>query len=407
MEGAFKVFIEKSGHLFLRNVKLILLTIKLLKGDSLQTISPALGELHGIPQKFGQHLTLYPIEVKSYFEELCANGGIENINIEKQLNLKGIEFNSQKLVAKASIGQVYLVSTNSMNLAVKVKYTKIEQKIKSDYKFIKSFLKFLIIFPIKTQSLKSYLDNIYIKLQEECDYIKERMAQEKASLAFSNKIEGIKVPQVYTNFSDKDIIVSEWIDGKPLYHFMGEAGEEERIKVFSLFFFFQISIIMRTLLVHADPHGGNFLVIPQDNVLVVLDYGCMVSLSIRQKDALIRLILGEYSGEHELYSDLIILGVSNHTLVEYENVLGDIVGIFLEPFYCNDYYDFENWRLQYKLNTLLSSRTWNKPLELPTNVLFIIRMFQGLYFLARDFNIKFNWYQGLRKLIEKEEKSNE
>ncbi len=101
----------------------------------------------------------------------------------------------------------------------------------------------------------------------------------------------------------------------------------------------------------------------------------------------------------ELKQDLIILGFDKNTLAYYDDILGEIVTILLEPFYCAEPYDFADWRLHYKINTLLASRGWDEPFEIPARLSGVIRMFHGLYYYARKYRICFNWHDSLRSVL--------
>ncbi|HWI55516.1 MAG TPA: AarF/UbiB family protein, partial [Desulfobacteria bacterium] len=123
-----------------RVLKLFSLLRGLIKND-FQTAAGLMGEMHGLPQKLGQHFTLYPgQQYQEYFDRLCAGGRQEDIPVGDILNSLGIDFDKADVYAQASIGQVYRVETNARELAVKIRYTGVEKRISTDFKVLKTLL---------------------------------------------------------------------------------------------------------------------------------------------------------------------------------------------------------------------------------------------------------------------------
>ncbi|GAW93990.1 ABC transporter [Calderihabitans maritimus] len=372
---------------------------KALQSTSYDEISATLGKLHGFPQKAGQHLTLYLTDRFQSFYQLYNQGKPEPIRIHDLLKEAGIcdGIEDIALAAQASIGQVYRLRYKNKEYAVKVKYEGIERKIRSDFSLVSFVLFCLKFFPFFNPAVIEVADSIRRKLLEECDYIKEAYSQQLLGELLS-KEKDILIPRVESQFCNDKLLVNEWISGTPLHEFLKQETAAQKQWFLRTYLHFVGRSIVEGL-IHADPHPGNFLIVNEKGApkLAVLDFGCMVELTNQEKGALIRLLLGEYQNEDELIEDLRILGFTETTLTEYQPVLGDIVSILLEPFYYDGEYDFRHWRMQYKLNTILSSRPWKEPLSPPAKVIYVMRVFHGLYFYARSNDLKINWYRGVRQ----------
>ena len=377
-----------------RAIKLFSLFRDIIKND-FQSASTLMGEMHGFPQKIGQHLTLYPgNQNNQYFQNLYDTSKIENIPVYRILKALKVDYRKVETCAQASIGQVYRVETDTQSLAVKVKYPKVEKKINSDFKLLRILMWPTKYLPLKNSNLLPLIEQLRLMLLSECDYKKEAEIQKRFHSLFDNK-NTIFVPEVYDY--NNHAIVSSWVAGGSLTDYPGAV--EPRFVLFYLEFILQS--LTRLGMIHADPHPGNFILTGNsDNFgMAVIDFGSVASFNPNEAKAVTRLLLGDYEDELRLASDLRILGVSGEVLEVYQPIIGDLVSIVLEPIYYQGEYDFTNWRLQYKLNTLLASRDWEKPMDIPLKLLLLFRTIQGIYFYARTNLISINWHSAIRKFL--------
>lgn len=382
----------------IRVLKLFSLIKGLVKSD-FSSAAGLMGEMHGLPQKLGQHFTLYPGQrYNEYFDELCTGGQQEIIPISEILKSMGIAFNKAEIYAQASIGQVYRVETDSRLLAIKVKYQDVEKRIRSDFALLKFLLWPFKFTPLRNSSLLPLIESLSSMLLNECQYIDEAQIQQEFHRLFAED-ESVYVPEVISY--DKRAIITEWAGGKSL----GDAKASLGTWFIDGYLKFISKSLIHLRMIHADPHPGNFVIssgigsLKENPGLVVLDFGSVVRFSDDEASAVCRLLQGEYTDEPELIKDLSALGVDSVTLDEYSSVAGDLVSILLEPFYYPDEYDFSQWRLQYKINTIMASRTWEKPFVIPPKLLLLIRTLQGLYFYARSNKVLFNWNEAVRKYM--------
>lgn len=382
----------------IRALKLFSLIKGLIKSD-FSSVAGLMGEMHGLPQKLGQHFTLYPGQrYNEYFNSLCTEGQQETISVQQILESMGIGFNKAEIYAQASIGQVYRVETESRVLALKVKYPDVERRIKSDFALLRLLFWPFKFTPLRNNSLLPLIENLRHMLLEECQYLEEAETQQDFHRLFTGD-ESVYVPEVVAY--DKRAIITEWAAGKSL------AGAKTTLGPW--FIDEYLKFILKSLIhlrrIHADPHPGNFVIsdgagsINEGSGLVVLDFGSVIRFSPQEASALCRLLQGEYNDEPELIKDLAALGVDSGVLDVYGFVIGDLVSILLEPFYYPGEYDFSQWRLQYKINTIMASRSWEKPFIIPPKLLLLIRTLQGLYFYARSNMVLFNWNEAVRKYM--------
>jgi ubiquinone biosynthesis protein len=121
------------------------------------------------------------------------------------------------------------------------------------------------------------------------------LANERRNLKrFGRSFEGdptVHVPEVYEEYCSEGVLVMEYIDGiKPTrMAALDEAGLDRKLiarrgadfvfrQIFELGFF------------HADPHPGNFFLLP-DNVLAPIDFGQVARLTSQDRELLTELVL--------------------------------------------------------------------------------------------------------------------
>lgn len=388
---------------YLRSLKLCLLLLRLQRGLKSGYLVNSLGEFHGVPQKLGQHLTLYGGEASQALQSLCHRGGSEFGDIGGVLAGIGVSpLAAPRNVSQASIGQVFRVLTGEYGeIAVKLKYPDIEKKIVSDIKVMSAMAHVVKPFLASGSYLVDTLAFMAGRLLEECDYGEELRTQNMVSQAFAQDSH-IHVPKTIAALCSEKVIVSEWMDGVFIHEALANAAADVRLKIYDLLWQFQLQLFWRLGMIHADPHQGNFLVSGTENrpELTVLDFGSKMVFNDRQRSSLAAILLGDCDCSG-LVNHLRTLGFSDAVLAEYRPVLGDILTVMFEPFYAEEDYDFRSWRLAYKINTLLSSAVFRHPFTVPPVLLSFLRMMQGLYHYAQRYRIAYNWHSGIRRIAEK------
>jgi predicted unusual protein kinase regulating ubiquinone biosynthesis (AarF/ABC1/UbiB family) len=103
--------------------------------------------------------------------------------------------------------------------------------------------------------VKPILAELNDRLIEELDYRLEAEAQDAFAVAYDGDPE-FAVPAVVQGA--EHVIVSEWMDGRPLSDVIATGTREERDRVGLLYVRFLFSGPARVGMLHADPHPGNY-----------------------------------------------------------------------------------------------------------------------------------------------------
>jgi predicted unusual protein kinase regulating ubiquinone biosynthesis (AarF/ABC1/UbiB family) len=251
-----------------------------------------LGELKGGAMKFGQALSVFesalPEEVAGPYraaltklQEAAPPMPTRTVHavLEERLG-EGwhelfLEF-EDKPAAAASIGQVHRgVWHDGREVAVKVQYPGAGEALLSDLNQLSRFSRLLGPL-IPGMDIKPLITELKDRVSEELDYGLEAQAQRAHAEEFADDPDVI-VPQV-VHQSDQ-VLITEWIDGIPLSEIIADGSQEQRDRAGQLLARFLFSGPARTGLLHADPHPGNFRLLPggpdgeDDWRLGVLDFG--------------------------------------------------------------------------------------------------------------------------------------
>ncbi|MFE9295299.1 ABC1 kinase family protein [Streptomyces niveus] len=250
-----------------------------------------LGELKGGAMKFGQALSVFesalPEEVAGPYRAALtklqeAAPPMPTSTVHKVLAERlgedwrelFLEF-EEKPSAAASIGQVHrAVWHDGRNVAVKVQYPGAGEALLSDLAQLSRFARLLGPL-IPGMDVKPLITELRDRVSEELDYELEARAQREHAAEFADDPD-VVVPDVV--HQREQVLVTEWMDGTPMADVIADGTEEERDRAGQLLARFLFSGPARTGLLHADPHPGNFRLLPPagdegELRLGVLDFG--------------------------------------------------------------------------------------------------------------------------------------
>jgi predicted unusual protein kinase regulating ubiquinone biosynthesis (AarF/ABC1/UbiB family) len=123
-------------------------------------------------------------------------------------------------------------------------------------------------------------------MAEELDYRMEASSQKAFAQAYAGDAH-VAVPQVVA-FSQR-VLVSEWLPGTPLSSLIDKGEAADRDAAGTAYMRFLLEGPGRCGLLHADPHPGNFRLLP-DGRLGVLDFGAVKHLPTGLPDDMGRLL---------------------------------------------------------------------------------------------------------------------
>jgi predicted unusual protein kinase regulating ubiquinone biosynthesis (AarF/ABC1/UbiB family) len=226
--------------------------------------------------------------------------------------------------AAASIGQVHRgIWRDGRAVAVKIQYPGAGDALAADLNQLARVASmFRVIQP--GLDVKPLVRELRERIVEELDYELEAASQRAFAEAYAGDDE-IAVPQVVA--SAPRVLVTEWIDGTPLSKVIASAGQAERdlagLRLATLHF----SAPTRAGLLHADPHPGNFRILP-DGRLGVLDFGAVARLPLGHPEPVGRLVRLAIDGR----ADDVVAGLREEGFIrDTFNVDAEAVLAYLKP----------------------------------------------------------------------------
>src|SRR6185295_15534226 len=261
-----------------------------LSRGTAEKLVETLGDLKGAAMKLGQVASmdpdLFPPEVRAVLARLQNEAPpmpFERVAAVLEDELGGTpdelfaEF-SREPMAAASLGQVHrALLHDGRDVVVKIQYPGIDQALKSDIDNLGLVVKTMAL-THRALDGRQYFHELAEELAHELDYSREgRLAREFATA--STRLPDVVVPEIVDERTSTRVLTMQRIPGHPLSTFLAsQPGNAERLRVSGLL----IRAIHGSFLVdgtvHADPHPGNFMVMP-DGRLGVLDFGSVKRFS--------------------------------------------------------------------------------------------------------------------------------
>src|SRR5690606_37648375 len=180
-------------------------------------------------------------------------------------------------MAAASLGQVHRARLHDgREVVVKIQYPGVEQGLKGDLANLNTLVRTLSLTGGALDGT-AYFNEIRAQLLLELDYRREaRLAQDFREAVGS--FAALEVPRVVEAHSADRVLVLELLEGPTLQRWLeSDPSPDERTRVSRQLVEATFGPFLLAGRVHADPHPGNYLVMP-DGRLGILDFGAVKQL---------------------------------------------------------------------------------------------------------------------------------
>ncbi|MBO0834448.1 MAG: AarF/ABC1/UbiB kinase family protein [Actinobacteria bacterium] len=258
-----------------------------LQQRTAEQIFRVLGELKGGALKLGQALSIFeaalPAEIAGPYRNTLTRlqesapplpaAAVHRVlaaDMGDNWRAQFASFDDQPAAA-ASIGQVHrAIWQDGRQVAVKIQYPGAGKALSNDFAQLSRIGRlFGILMP--GLDVGPMLDELRSRVVEELDYRLEAEAQQAFADCYAGDPD-IAVPNVVAGTDH--VLVTEWLDGTPLAEVIASGTREQRNAAGMMLVRFLFSGPARVGLLHADPHPGNFRLLP-DGRLGVLDFGAV------------------------------------------------------------------------------------------------------------------------------------
>ncbi len=364
-----------------------------LQAQTAAQMFKVLGSLKGGAMKFGQSMSMFeaalPDELAGPYRATLTKlqdaapampvASVRRIMREQFGTRWRGKFESfeEKPIAAASIGQVHHgVWKDGREVAVKLQYPGAGEALMSDLNQVSRVMRLTTSW-LPGLDLGPILDELKGRMAEETDYPLEARTQEQFAEAYDDDPDYL-VPHVVAH--TETAIVSEWVNGIPLSKIIASGTPEQRDTAAARYLELLVAAPERAGLLHADPHPGNFRLLP-DGRLGVLDFGAVNRLPDGLPPALGELLnLAVEQDAHAFVDGLREEGfIRKGVRVDDEAILA-YLGVFLEPLHVEQFQFSRDWLrsiFAYVNDPRSAAFTTGLKLNLPPQYLLIHRAWLG------------------------------
>lgn len=208
---------------------------------------------------------------------------------------------NERAIASASIAQVHTAITQSgERVVIKIRKPGLESKIRADLRLLHRLAHVVAVQSTEIRRYKpeQMVQEFEYSILQELDFTiegrnAERIANNLAEFDF------IKIPKIYWEWTKEDVCVQEFVEGISTKDIqaMDDAGLDRNLLASR-----GTKAVWKMMLTdgffHADPHPGNFFVMP-GNQIIMLDFGMVGKLSVSRRDQMTKLVKAVVLNEPE------------------------------------------------------------------------------------------------------------
>ena len=293
----------------------------------------------------------------------------------------------------ASIGQVYRATLkDGTPVIVKRKRPGVSELMRKDCENIKDIVQFLEMLGVDTGTGNNLvLDESIENLLLEADYTHEI----QNAIAFRKnfkKVEWVKVPKVYQELSNDQMIVMEYVPSVKLTELPRGVNESKVCEALIT------SYVLQTMehgFFHADPHPGN-VAFSESGKLVFYDFGLCIPLPEELRDGFMDLLVSIVQRDTKSIVDTlvklkVIIPTSDlgDLQIFFDNILGYMERLDVREFTTNIMDD-----------ELMMQLAQEKPFVIPFAFIYLAKAFTLIEGTLKKLDPEFNYFTYLEPLIQ-------
>jgi predicted unusual protein kinase regulating ubiquinone biosynthesis (AarF/ABC1/UbiB family) len=378
---------------------------------NLEGLVTRLGELKGLPMKFGQIMSYLELELPDEARRLLSllqtqspATPFEKLEAIVREDLPSAR--ADELLARldrvpasvASIGQVHRAALpDGTEVAVKVRHPDIEAAIRSDFRLAGAGTGIAgAMLPGMGATARDVVRELEARLLEECDYGLEAARQQQFATLFADHPD-IVIPKVHQDFCGARVLTTTWEAGRDFEAFRAAATQAERDRAGEILFDFYIGTLYRHGLFHADPHPGNYN-FREDGRVAVLDFGCVRTFEPEVARAFVALAAAVRADDRaRIVGVLERLGAAPSRNDAAYNHLRSLLRSFFGPLLVDGPHPIDG-RIVVNIGKMARDKMALARLRLPGELTFLFRIRFGLYAVLSRLGSVADWAEIERKL---------
>ncbi len=300
----------------------------------------------------------------------------------------------------ASIGQVHKATLQDGTIvAIKVQYPGISELIDAQCDL---FLSLAEKSPAKNYGWDKNTYGAYFKeqLEKELNYRREAKIQENFQDFFSSHTNFV-IPKIYSGLCSQQILVQSWESSDSLNTLL-QLSDAVRSQIAKRIIEFTFRNIFQFHAYHADFQPANWGCRPEEERLVVYDFGATGELTEQTVDYLLSVIYAARDGQKISGIDFFTrLGFDEKKLSYIKNDLDRVVEFFLEPFSQPSSWTLQNWKMGEKIDAVLGKYKWWLRTSGPIWFFGLMRGLEGMFYAVEQLNVPVNFWDIFSQFTQK------
>ena len=240
-----------------------------------------------------------------------------------------------KPLASASIGQVHRATLpDGGQVVVKVQHRGILDRIQPDLELMAALAQVLdSYFPaLKPYRPVELVASFHRSLMREIDFGSERRNLEEFARNFAGD-QTVRIPAVHPALCSRRVLTLEMLVGVPgsdtrRLHECGADLEEFSRRAAAMY----LGMIFRDGFYHADPHPGNYILLP-GNVVGVIDFGMVGRISEGFRDSLEQMLMAVAGRDAEELGDVLLDLCESSEEIHESKFRADVADFFADYAY--------------------------------------------------------------------------
>lgn len=379
-----------------------------------QKVVRTMGELKGAAMKLGQMLSVLPDQMP---EEIRAElAALQKDTPPMPYEMVAAQFEAgtgtplrdafrvfePEPIGAASIGQVHRATLfDGTKVAVKVQYPGILDTLESDLKNLGSLMQMGRVVADK-ERLEAILNELRTGILEEADYSIEADNLERYGAVFGAHPD-LVVPSVRKDLSANNVLTMEFLEGRKLDDAILELEPEARNEAGVRFSKLFIWMFHEQHTLHADPHPGNFLLMP-DGRIGLLDFGCVRTYDPKFCDLWLEILVAKWDHDkHRLRGIFDRLGYEAQKGSKGldNQQLHELTDITCAPFLYDRDFDWGKWRPRPALEAFTKANLNILQYASPPEAVFYFRVAAGVWGLLTRAEVKANYHRIAKETVER------
>ncbi|MBD3609766.1 MAG: ABC transporter [Gammaproteobacteria bacterium] len=370
-----------------------------------RALTSLFAEARGVTMKVGQLFA--DAEEDTPFKELLDN--IEPLPLEAILPVidaqlgeshENIFTSIDEASAAASLGQVHHAKLkDGTEVALKVRYPDIIDAVNSEMKLAGLMPG---MGPVKRWGfdLEAYKNTLKDNMDRELDYYSEAARQ----IDYKHRVQlnGLHIPEICTDFTRSGLLVQSWEQGENLDAAI-HWPIEERQAIGKILMQTLFKSLFEAGIVHGDPHMGNYY-FRRDHgkpQVVLMDFGCTITISDAARLSLLKMILAlKENRDISIIQCFAGMGFDVNKMQYIAAAMPGLAKILCRPFIQNRPIRMQDWQVKDPVTNLLGDKRWWFRSAGPSELLLLLRAFQGLSRQLERLQVYQDWWEILYQSLD-------